>query len=506
MEQSERGYQSSFDADKMKHAKMHKKPCLVKKPRLVRPGGLSLTLCACVLLSACASFSPDGGMNAVQAIVSNDTHAKVVAIRDDADEAFAHATVQRLLKSTLTADSAVQLAFLNNRALQAAYNELAIAEAVMVGESLPPNPTFSLSKISGTGSSELELQAALDLLALATLPARSEIAAGRFRQAQLRAVAETLRTALDVRRAYYRATAARELVTLLTEAEHTAKATAQLAKNLGETGSLSKLDQAREQLLYAETSADLGMIRRDAASAREHLIQLLGLWGDEAAFRLPNGLPRLPSRVSSLPSVEVDAISRRVDIKISRLELDTLAKSYGLTKATRFISLVEAAGVTKTTKDPEVGRIRESGAQAQIQIPLFDFGEVRVRQAEQAYAQAINRLTDLAIRARSEARDAYRTYRANYDLATHYQREVLPLRKIITEEDQLRFGAMQTDIFALLLDERQRVATLRTAIEAKKAFWLADTNLNAAIVGAGSSSEIIAAATPATGMAIVGGH
>jgi len=32
---------------------------------------------------------------------------------------------------------------LNNRGLQAAYDELAIADAERVGQSLPPNPTFS---------------------------------------------------------------------------------------------------------------------------------------------------------------------------------------------------------------------------------------------------------------------------------------------------------------------------------------------------------------------------
>ncbi|PMZ82320.1 TolC family protein, partial [Pseudomonas sp. FW306-2-11AD] len=86
---------------------------------------------------------------------------------------------------------------------------------------------------------------------------------------------------------------------------------------------------------------------------------------------------------------------------------------------------------------------RERGFDIQFQIPIFDGGEVRVRQAAETYNKSFNRLTEKAINVRSEARDAYRVYRSTYEIAGQYQREVLPLRKIITEEMQLRFSSMQ---------------------------------------------------------------
>ncbi|MFX8852436.1 hypothetical protein ABTM75_19055, partial [Acinetobacter baumannii] len=73
---------------------------------------------------------------------------------------------------------------------------------------------------------------------------------------------------------------------------------------------------------------------------------------------------------------------------------------------------------------------------------------IRVRQAAETYNQAFNLLTERAVNIRSEARDAFRDYRSTYDIASHYQREVLPLRKIISEETQLRFSSMQVDVFA----------------------------------------------------------
>jgi outer membrane protein TolC len=119
--------------------------------------------------------------------------------------------VHRLQRQRLDVEAAVQVALLNNKGLQAACNELVLAEADAIQDSLPPNPTFSISSIAGDGATETERQIVGDILALATLPFRTEIARERFKEAQLRAALATLQLAADVRRAYYQAVAAREL-------------------------------------------------------------------------------------------------------------------------------------------------------------------------------------------------------------------------------------------------------------------------------------------------------
>ncbi len=446
-------------------------------------------LLSTVALTGCASFSPDGGMNVVATVASETINKDVVSIRTTDDAERAKAAVQGLLRRALTVDTAVQIALLNNRGLQAAYNELALAEAEFVEESLPPNPTFAISRIAGNGGYEIERQVVGDILALATLPFRSEIARQRFQKAQLRAAEETLRLAAEVRRAYYRAVGANELVVLLTDAKSTAESTAQLALKLGETGSLNKLDQAREQVFYAEITADLATLRQDATSSRERLIRLLGLWDGDLGFRLPQKLPALPRQPLSLPRIEVDAVAHRIDLQMARIELGLLAKSLKLTEATRFVTLLDLAGIDKKTREPEGAPFRERGFDIAFQIPIFDGGEVRVRQAAETYNQAFNRLTEKAVDVRSEARDAFRVYRSTYDIAGHYQREVLPLREIISDEMKLRFSSMQVDVFALLTEARQRIAALRAAIEAKRDFWLAQSELKTAVNGGGSSSE-----------------
>jgi len=443
-------------------------------------------LLAAFLLSGCATFSPDGGMTVVANVAAEAIKKDVVSIRTVDDAERAQDVVRGLIRRTLSVDSAIQVALLNNRGLQASYNELALAELDLVGESLPPNPTFSISRIAGAGGFEIERQVVGNVLALATLPFRSEIARQRFQKAQLRAAEETLRLAAEVRRAYYRAVAANELVGLLTDAKSTAESTAQLAEKLGQTGSLNKLDQAREQVFYAETTADLAALRQEAISSRERLIRLLGLWDGDTGIRLPQRLPSLPRRPLSLPGIEVDAVGHRLDLQMARIELAALARSLDLTQATRFVTLLDVAGIDRKTRDPDSAPFRERGFDVAFQIPIFDGGEVRVRQATEIYNQAFNRLTETAINVRSEARDAFGVYRSTYDIAGHYLREVLPLRKIISDEMQLRFSSMQVDVFALLTEARQRIAALRAAIEAKRDFWLAQSDLTTAVNGGGS--------------------
>jgi len=456
-----------------------------------------MTILACVTLAGCQTFSPDGGMWLPAEIAGRHLNKEVVAIRTEDEAAAAQARVGRLLRRPLTAETTVQIALLNNRGLQAAYNDLGIAEAVRVQQSLPPNPKFSIRPLSSSVETEIESQIVADVLAIVTLPARTEIAADRFRQAQLVAALETLRTAAEGRRAFYRAVAAQELVTLLTEANSAAATTAELAKRLGESGAMNKLDQAREQAFYSDVATRLAAARQRASSERERLIRALGLWGRSFDFTLPKSLPALPRSAMALSRVEQDAVRYRVDLQIGRIELETLAKAYGLTNATRFINVLDAGYAAKIIKDKETGsRINDRGFTVSFEVPVFDFGEARVREAEQTYMQAANRLAQKAVNVRSEARDAYRSYRTSYDIVTRYQRDVLPLRKVISDELMLRYGAMQIDVFTLLVEAQQKLAANAAAIDAIRDFWLASTDLSAVIVGGGTESSEAASILP----------
>src|SRR5260370_7331783 len=126
------------------------------------------------LLAGCASFSPDGGMNDVAEGVGRETGPdigkNVVKIASAEQAQRAKEQVANLLAGPLSADLAVQVAFLNNRDLQAAYNDLGISEADYVQASLPPNPGVSLMDVAGTGLANFEPRLLGDILSLITPP------------------------------------------------------------------------------------------------------------------------------------------------------------------------------------------------------------------------------------------------------------------------------------------------------------------------------------------------
>jgi outer membrane protein TolC len=466
-------------------------------------GGLGL------LLSGCVTFQD--GMGTVQMIARAELQKDAVKIETEADALAARTMVEDLLKLPLTSERAVQIALLNNRGLQAAYNELGLSEAQLVQASLPPNPKISLARLGGSLELEIERQILFNILALATLPARREIAADRFRAAQFRAAEATLRLAADTRRQFYRAVAANQLVSFLTQARASAEAASELATKLGETGAINKLRQAREHAFYQETSAQLAKARLQQRIERERFIRLMGLWGRDIEFKLPASLPPLPSRVRTARDIEQQALRRRVDLQVARIELEALAKSLGLTQATRFVNDLELAAANSYERakgvEEEHGRatlekekVYKRGFEIEFEIPIFDFGQARVAQAEQTYMQAANRFAEKAVNIRSEVREAYQTYRGTYDIARLYQSQVLPLRKIIQDEQLLQYNAMIADVTQLITDARARILSNAQAIEARRDFWIANTDLHVALVGgslsggAGSASTMPAAA------------
>ena len=451
--------------------------------------GRALAIASAVLLCACKSFSPDGGMSAVADVAGASLDKSVVRISSPETAALAQGEVSRLLRAPLSADAAVQIALLNNRELQAAYNRLGIAEAVMVQMSRPPLPSFSYDWVKTSIELDIERQIVASVLSLATWPSRSKIAGVRFEQAELVAAAETLRLAAETRRAYIRAVAARQIVGKLDAARDNAKASAQLAGQLTQTGAVNKLDHARREVFATEMSAQVTSAGQEATAAQERLTRLMGLRGTDLDAVLPSALPKLPRSARGLGAIEREAMDRRVDLAVARLEAEALARSFGLTRTTRLVNVLDLGGTSKTQKDKGQPSAGGGGFNLAFEVPLYDFGRARVREAEQRYFEALNALATKVVNARSEAREAYGAYQATYAVAAQYEHEVLPLRDTISAETELQYNAMQIDAFALLDAARAKAAAQVAAIEAKRNFWLASADLGAVVLGGASLSQ-----------------
>jgi outer membrane protein TolC len=432
-----------------------------------------------MVLGGCATFSRDRGFGAVEQIARERLQKDVKWPRDDGERDSIRSAVKGLLASPLSADNAVQTALLNNLGLQATYAELGIAEADLVQAGRMMNPHFAYLRTSEGGARKLEWALMFPIVDLLTIPLRTRIEGRRFEQVKLAVAGRMLDVATNTRNAWIEAVAAEERVRYLEQVKLAAEASSDLASRMERAGNFNRLDRMREEVFHAETSAQLARARQGAVAGRERLTRLMGFSGDDVVFTLPERLPELPADTLGPRGLEARAMTERLDVRAAALETESLAGSLGLTRATRFVNVLEL-GPAATKEDPEPWK---RGFEVSLQLPLFDWGGARVSKAESIYMQALHRVAETAVNARSEVREAYSAYQTAYDAAKRYRDEIVPLRKKIAEENMLRYNGMLISVFDLLADAREQVGAVISYIETLGDFWRSESDLQAAFNG-----------------------
>ncbi len=467
-----------------------------RSPRL----RLLAMLASAAVLGGCASFTPDGGFATVEKTTKDRLGKDVQWARSDADQDSISKRVDELLSKPLTVDAAVQVALLNNRGLQADFQELGITEAEVVQAGRLPNPGFSFGRMSQGDEREIERGLHFNLARLVAMPLIGRMEARRFEQVQARVSMNVLSLAADTRKAYFTALAAEETVRYMRQVKQAADASAELARRMEQVGNFNKLQRAREQSFYANAALQLARAEQAQRSTRERLVRLLGLWGAQTQFALPERLPDLPPSPLELPDVEQVALAQRLDVQGARQAAEMTASNLGLTRTTRFVNVLELGLARNSSNEAPTQRGWEIG----FELPLFDWGGARVARAEAIYMQTLHRAAETAINARSEVREAYTGYRSAYDIARHHRDELVPLNQRIAEENVLRYNGMLIGVFELLADARTQIASVNASIEALRDFWIAQADLDMALIGKPSLS---AAAGPAMAAEAAGpGH
>ena len=467
------------------------------KARVPRPCvRLPLLLAGAAVLGGCATFSPDGGFAPVEQAAKERLGKDLRWARSDADRGILDQHVAELLAKELTVDSAVQVALFNNRGLQATFQELGLSEAELVQAGRLQNPGFSYSRQKQGGEVEIERLLVFNLAHLLAMPTIAEIEQRRFAQTQGLVTLQVLGLAADTRKAYYMAVAASETVRYTRQVMQAAEASAELARRMQQVGNFNKLQRAREQSFYADAALNLARAEQAERAARERLTRLLGVWGAQTLYALPERLPDLPASVAEQADIERVAMAQRLDVQGAKLAAEQTAKNLGLMRATRFVNVLEVGGIYNSFNDAPSQR----GWEVTFELPLFDWGDARVAKAEAIYLQAFHRAAQTAVEARSEVREAYTGLRSAHDIARFHREQIVPLRQQIAEENLLRYNGMLIGVFELLADARAQIASVNNAIVALRDFWIAQSDLDMALIG---KPSLTAATGPA--MAAVAG-
>lgn len=435
-----------------------------------------------LFLAGCASPNPQPAFAEVQETVRDRLGQQVLWQRDEAAGREIAQAVAAQLQAGLTAQSAVAIALVNNRSLQAEFEEIGISQAALAQASRLKNPGFTGSwRLPDRPPSavDMEYSVAFDFLDLLALPARTKIAAQEVTQAKLKVADEVLQLAREVQATFYTVQARQLLVTEEESALAINDAAADIAQRQHAAGNINDLALLTQQAAKAQSQLALARAKVEVLAGREKLNRLLGLADRQTAWEITGNLPALPDKDPSADNLEAVAIKQRLDLAAAYVEVQKLALVLHLKENTRWVPGLTLGVDTERQTDSQI----ITGPFIGVELPLFDQGQPELAKLGALYRQAERRYEGLAVDIRSEVRDAVTALYAAREVVIFYQNVVLPQRRQIVRETQLQYNAMQLSNYVLLAARENEQTAQQGYIEALRDYWIARAELDRTVGG-----------------------
>jgi len=440
-----------------------------------------LTTIVPLALVGCANTNPKAAFNDVDKTVNARTGQSVQWHNNSSSNEISMA-IEPLLKTNLTAQAAVTIALLNNRALQGEFEEIGISQADVAQAS-------RLQNIEIAGSwrfpnrpplgTDIEYSAAGNLLDLFTLPAKRKVAARNLEQTKLRVADKVLQLAADTQTVFYELQAQTEFVNRLNTILEVNDAQADLAQRQSDAGNINDLELHNQQAPSIQSHLDLIKAKAESQAEREHLNRLLGLSGEQINWQIAEELPSLPEKELPLENLESLAVSQRLDLAAARNQAEAIAAALRLKQHTRFIPGATIGVDTERTPDGQ----RVTGPTLDLELPVFDQGQPAIAKLTSEFQQAKDNYAAQEINVRSEVREARGALLAAREAVEFGQKNLLPLRKQILGETLLHYNAMQKNSYDLLAAKEREQMAEQGGIEALRDYWIARVALERAVGG-----------------------
>jgi cobalt-zinc-cadmium efflux system outer membrane protein len=404
--------------------------------------------------------------------LEEDRMARERALRD----------VRQVLRNPLTVDSAVQIALLNNRSLQATFEEIGLSAADVLEAATIPNPRFDLAvrfpdkPPSGT---YVDYNAAIDFLSIIMIPLKKRAAKDQLESAALRVADDTLELISQVKSAFYSMQASQQLLQRFKLIVDANAASLDLAQRQHEAGNISDLALIRQQATYSRSRLDVAATEAEIRRNREKLNRLLGLWGPDTAWQISSELPEVPSSEFSMRGLERLAISQRLDLQSDYLRVASQAKNLGLTKSFRLLGALDFGVESERETDSQT----RTGPRFAIELPVFNQGQARIARGEAALRQAQDKFEALAIDVRSQIRELQDELASKRQIALFYQEELIPDQRRILKESLINYNAMEIGDFELFTTKAEEARSEREYLEAVRDYWITRAELERAVGG-----------------------
>lgn len=447
---------------------------------MVKPVTLVCILVLFSCLSACAPR--DAGFGSVQVLLEQRTglDAQWHYLDGPTD-----ATVVEMLAQPVGPEEAVRIALLNNRDLQASFEELGIARAGLLEASLPPNIElgFERNPVPG-GRSEYSFEATIDLSRLLFLSMNRGVASAELDAVRFQTTGTLLGFAQAVRIAFYDYQAAEQLLELNETVLEAAAASYDVAQRLRQAGNIAALELANERAFYEESRSRITLSEAVAFSRREELNALMGLSGMETYWQPAGRLAEPPEESPDLADLEARAIEQSLDLVQLEHRYVGAARRANLARAEGLLPTLRA-GIHLGREDDR----REFGPVIAFDLPIFNQGQAGVALAQAEMRQLEQQYRALAIRIRAAVRTARNNLLIAVRRVNHFRDVLLPLREQIVEQTQRQYNAMELGVFQLIMARQDQVRTAQEYVIALREYWHARATLDQILAGRLVSAE-----------------
>lgn len=502
-------------------------PGLRHRPRggqMATPVALELRAIATVgsilgmAFASCVAVDPRSDWRRAGDLILERTGAHEVY--DPSGDAVSDERIVELLSDGVTREEAVQIALLNNRGLQAAFETIGASRSDVVQSGLLSNPSLSLSVRfpEGGGRSNLTAGFAQQIVDLWQIPVRKRVAEAELEQVIFSVADQALRLTVEVRRAYDQFMALEQTRALTRENLELAERSLQLAQARFEAGEVGQVDVnlARTNLINLQLEAIV--VRRDREEARHALARLFGRSRSRVDWRLAGTWPEPPAEIEDEEAVLLSALQNRPDARVEALRIR--AAEAELERQIRNVfpnvtigleaerserralpgrkvladtarSSIASGQLTAPSIQSRSERQRERsqvidlllGPTLDVTLPLLDQNQAQIAKATfkvRELRAAFENLLDVVAQ---EVADALNAMQASAELVRFYELEALPQARLSVEAARHTYEAGEQSVLVLIEAQQALIAQQRAQVNALRNLSQAQAELERAVGG-----------------------
>ncbi|MCH7767544.1 MAG: TolC family protein [Nitrospinae bacterium] len=443
--------------------------------------GMGLAIAIAFLLAGCAGVQTDKEWGRVETFVKERAGAKARWEQTKEDGQATHAEVNAMLADGLTRKEAVQIAILNNRTLQAAFEELGVAKADLVQAGFFTNPRIDglVRFPTKGGGTNVEAGGLVNLADLWQIPLRKRLAKTRLEAATLRVTDEVLNTVAEAKGFYD------DILALAAARDETArvlKALEDLRDRIAqrkEHGYTSDFDVAFARAAVFDQKAALVRVEGELRVASTRLSRVLGLTPEQAGYTLTGSLPDdIGGPIPDTETLVTHALAQRPDVQLAELEISISERAMALEQARVFTDIEAGAAFEREAEGGEL-----VGPALGLQLPVFDQNQAQIAKAAYRVRQAQKQRQALVGMVYEEVAAAAERLAVARQDAMIIRDQVLPAYQDAIDYAEKYSGAMQLNMLFLLEARKEQVASSRRYIDALREARAAEVDLERALGG-----------------------